>query len=220
MAPRSSADGRNAIFTVRSGRGSMPLAAATVKIFLQFRPQSPIIYIGNYSIWHTMTQPYLARNIPGVWSDSIAGRTPLLLGIMLGCAVALSAESAPARLAHGIDNFENRKYNEAIQELKTVQPLLPNLADYVAYYLASSREELKDFTQAQKDLALFSNISTPSPLAPKAVLLEAKALAETGSPGGAIALLRSRYEELPQPPGDFTLAQVFETAHEPAQAAT
>src|SRR5207249_7666730 len=28
-----------------------------------------------------------------------------------------------------------------------------------------------------------------------------------------------RYEELPQPAGDFTLAQAYEAAHEPAQAA-
>ena len=76
-------------------------------------------------------------------------------------------------------------------------------------FMAASRVELKDFTQVKKDLAPFRNLSAPSPLAAKAALLEAKALAETGSAAAAIALLRERYDEIPQPAGDLTLAQCY-----------
>src|SRR5438094_709085 len=127
-----------------------------------------------------MTQAFSARNIPGVWSDSMTGRI-LLFGILLTNYTPLFAQSATARLARGIDRFENRKCPEAIQDLRAVQPQLPKLADYVAFYLASCWVELKDYTQTGRELAAFRNLSTPSPLAGKAALLEAKALAETGS---------------------------------------
>jgi soluble lytic murein transglycosylase len=165
-----------------------------------------------------MMQACSARNIPGVWCKLMAGRIPVLFGILLAAHPALWAQGAAARLAHGIERFESGRYSEAVQELQTVQ--LSKLSDYAAYYLAASRVELKDFTQVKKDLAPFRNLSAPSPLAAKAALLEAKALAETGSAGAAIALLRERYDEIPQPAGDLTLAQCYEAAQDPAQAAT
>src|SRR2546427_535497 len=94
---------------------------------------------------------------------------------------------APKPLARGIDDFEHARYTAAIQELKAVQPQLPKLADYVAFYLASSRMELKDYTGALQDLAAFHHLSTASPLTLKAALMEARALCESGSPAGAIA---------------------------------
>ena len=159
-----------------------------------------------------------ARITPGVWSNSMTGRI-CVVGILLA-GDALFAQSPPARLARGIDDFEHGRYTAAIQELKAVQPQLPKLADYVAFYLASSRMELKDYTGALQDLAAFHHLSTASPLTLKAALMEARALCESGSPAGAIALLRGRYEELPQPSGDFGLAQAYEASQDQAQAAT
>jgi len=167
-----------------------------------------------------MTQTSSARNIPEAWSSSTVRRLPAFLGILLATHLSLFAQGAPERLARAIDRFENRKYAESIQELKTVQPQLPKLADYVAFYLASSRVELKDFAQARKDLAVFRSLSAPSPLAAKATLVEATALTETGSASGAAALLRERYAELPQPSGDFALGEAYEAAQDLAQAAT
>ena len=164
-----------------------------------------------------MTQISSARTIPGVWCNSAVRRVPAILGILLAVQPALFAQGAPARLARGIDKFEAGKYSEAIQELKATQPQLPKLADYVAFYLAASRVELKDFEQARKDLAVFHNLSAPSPLGPKAALVEAKALTETGSAAAAAALLRDRYAELPQPSTDFALAQAYEAAQNSAQ---
>ena len=94
-----------------------------------------------------MTQISSARTIPGAWRNSLVRRVPVVLGILLAVQPALFAQGAAARLARGIDKFEAGKYSEAIQELKAIQPQLPKLADYVAFYLASSRVELKDFEQ-------------------------------------------------------------------------
>jgi soluble lytic murein transglycosylase len=167
-----------------------------------------------------MMQTSSARTIPGVWCNLTVRGVPAVLGILLAVQPALFAQGAPARLAHAIDKFETSKYSEAMQELKAIQPQLPKLADYVALYLASSRVELKDFEQARKDLAVFHNLSAPSPLGAKAALVEARALTETGSASGAATLLRDRYAELPQPSTDFALAQAYEAAQDPAQAAT
>ncbi len=159
-----------------------------------------------------MTTPtFSGRNILVVWTNFAA---------LLWIAPGLLAQSATARLARGIEKFESGNYNEAIQDLKAAQPQLPKLADYVAFYLASSRAGQKDYAQVLKDLAPFRQMSTPSLLEPKAVLLEAEALTETGSAAEALSLLRERYDQLPQPGGDWALAQAYEAAQQPAQAVT
>jgi soluble lytic murein transglycosylase len=155
------------------------------------------------------TRTYSDPNILAVWANLVA---------LLWIAPALLAQSGPAKLARGIERFENGKYSEAIQDLKAAQPQLPKLDDYVAFYLASSRAGLKDFAQIHADLAPFRKLSVPSLLEPKAVLLEARALTETGSAAAAINLLRERYDGLPQPGADWALAQAYEAAQEPAQA--
>src|SRR5262249_40359697 len=184
MGRRSSRGACNAIFTAGSGRRSTRLAAATGKIFLQFHPQSPIIFIGNCSNWHMMMQTSSARTIPGVWCNLTVRGVPAVLGILLAVQTALLAPGAPARRAHAIDRFEAGKYSEATQELQAIQRQLPKRADYVGLYLASSRVELRDFEQARKDLAVFHNLSAPSPLSARATLVEAKALTATGSASG------------------------------------
>src|SRR5437660_2813532 len=158
-----------------------------------------------------VTSTFSGRNILAVWINFAA---------LLWIAPALLAQSGATKLARGIEKFENGKYGEAIQDLKAAQPQLPKLADYVAFYLASSRAGLKDFAQIQKDLEPFRKLTGPSLLEPKAVLLEAKALTETGSAAAAVSLLRERYEGLPQPGADWALAEAYEAAQEPVLAAT
>ena len=161
-----------------------------------------------------------ARITPGACPNSPTRLIPLILGMLLACHTALLAQSGPARFARGIEKYDGGRYGEAAQELAAAQPLLPKLADYVAYYLAASHAELKDFAQVRKDLAPFRNLPAPSPLRGKAVILDARAATETGSPAEAISSLRAQYDEIPQPAGDFSLGQAYEAAHEPAQAAT
>ena len=158
-----------------------------------------------------MTPIYSGRNILGV---------SIKFAALLWIAPALVAQSGAAHLARGVEKFESGKFGEAIQDLKAAQSQLPTLADYTAFYLASSRAGLKDFAQVRTDLAPFRKLSVASPLEPRALLLEAKALTETGSAAEGVSLLRERYEELPQPAGDCALAQAYEGALDPAQAAT
>jgi soluble lytic murein transglycosylase len=157
-----------------------------------------------------VTRTFSARNIPGVW---------LNLASLLWITPALLAQSGATLLGRGVEKFDNAKYGEAIQDLKAAQPQLPKLADYVAFYLASSRAGRKDFAQVRADLAPLRKMPERSPLAPKADLLEAKALSETGSAPAAVSLLRDRYDDLPQPAGDCALAQAYEAAGDMAQSA-
>ena len=167
-----------------------------------------------------MTRAFSARTIPGVWSNLALRGVLSCLGILLAFHTALFAQSGSAGLARGVEAFDNKRYAEAIQDLKAAQPQLPKLADYVAFYLASSRAELKDYQQVEKDLAPFRTLGFPSPLQGRATVLEASARTQAGSAASAIALLRERYSELPQPAADFALAEAYEAANQPAQAAT
>ena len=156
---------------------------------------------------------FSARNIQGVWFNFLIAR-----GLSLALLAApLCAQSGADRLARGIQAFENKKYAEAIADLKAAQG--SKLGDYAAFYLASAREELRDFDQARKDLELFHKLTQPSPLETGALLLEAKALTGSGSADAGVKLLKARYADLPQPGGDFTLAQAYAAASQPAQAA-
>ncbi|MEO7652557.1 MAG: lytic transglycosylase domain-containing protein [Bryobacteraceae bacterium] len=140
--------------------------------------------------------------------------------LLLAGAVAAFGQTSPsAKLALGIDRFEQKRYAEAVQNLDAARLKLPQLADYAAYYLASAHSELKDYGKVALDLAPFQQMTIVSPLRGRAYLLEAKALVETGAASQAIALLRSHSADLPQPLGDLGLAQAYEAAGDRAHAA-
>src|ERR1044071_3722663 len=92
-----------------------------------------------------MTRAFSARTIPGVWCNLSARQALCLLGALIVFHAGASAQSGPARLARAVDSFDGKRYNAAIQDLKAAQPQLPKLADYVAFYLASSHAELKEY---------------------------------------------------------------------------
>jgi soluble lytic murein transglycosylase len=167
------------------------------------------------------TQTFSARDTLGAWSKIRSLRSRLGIGLAtLAWITPLLAQSGTARLARGIDRFESGKYGEAIQDLKAAEAQAPKLADYSAFYLASSRAGLKDYAQVHADLAPLRSLSLASPLAAKAALLEAKALIETGSAAAGVSLLREHYDELPQPAGDCALAEGSAAAQDMPQAAT
>src|SRR5260370_31220825 len=167
------------------------------------------------------TQPFSVRDTLVAWSKVGSLRSRLGIGLVgLVWITPLVAESGTAKLARGIDRFESGKYGEAIQDLKAAEAQAPKLADYAAFYLASSRAGLKDYAQVHADLAPMRSLSLASPLTAKAALLEAKALVETGAAAAGVSLLRERNADLRNPAGDCALAEGSEAAQDMAQAAT
>ena len=124
---------------------------------------------------------------------------------------------ALARLALGVGAYEQKDYASAIAALRRVPAKLAALADYTAYYLASSRVESKDTEGIAGDLAPAHSTEVRSPLGGKAWLVQARALASTDA-AESIRLLREHYGELPQPDGDVILADCYQAGNQLPQA--
>lgn len=128
-----------------------------------------------------------------------------------------STNGALARLALGVTAFEQKDWAGAIQHLGEIR--LPKLADYVAYYLAAARLESKDVVLNPKGLSPVYGSPAPSPLAARAAVLEGRTLVAASAARDAIRILTARYDGLPQPQGDMTLAAAYEAAGDRPRAA-
>ncbi len=126
---------------------------------------------------------------------------------------------ALARLILGVMAFEQKQYPDAIRELQAAQAQLPKLADYVAYYLAAARVETGENSAAVEDAAAVRAAPPRSPFSTRSFVLQARALAASGSAAEAIKILREHYADLPQPDADLALATAYEAAHDLPNAA-
>jgi len=139
---------------------------------------------------------------------------------------------ALAQLALGIASFENKDYAAAAQLLTRVRPRLPELSDYITYYLAAAQSVQGDASSALLSLGdLQDFLKSKSPILPKAVILDATlrlrapsspALnqADTDVLNPSIQALRGEGSVVAQPDGDFALALAYDVLHDGAQAAT
>ena len=116
---------------------------------------------------------------------------------------------AAAHLALGAVAFDQKDYPSAVFHMNAAQARLPKLPDYPAYYAASAHAQAKGVSANAGIVCVVETSAVPSPLAPRAVLLEAKALVETGASAEAVRRLRERYVELPQPEADLGLATAY-----------
>jgi soluble lytic murein transglycosylase len=135
-----------------------------------------------------------------------------------------AADPAVTRLGQAVDAYEKKDYFTAAHLLTAAgQP--EKLRDYVTYYLANAELVTNNGDDAVKYLARYVSDPVPfSPLTGRLNLLYAKALLGQPVPTPASALkarqiLEAQAPVLPQPDGDFTLAQAMEATGFPSQAA-
>jgi soluble lytic murein transglycosylase len=124
---------------------------------------------------------------------------------------------ALANFTLGITSYTLQNYSESQQFLEAARPHLPQLSDYIAFYIASSKAQANDDAGVTAELKPVRSL--PSPLMAQETLLEAKVLIHTKAFLEAIQILRDHFGALPQPDGDFILAQAYEGQGELAQAA-
>ena len=129
------------------------------------------------------------------------------------------ANGALAHLALGVTSFEQKRFPDAILHLASAQPRLPKLADYTAYYLAAAHSETADYSAAAREAAIVRSVPLRSPFATKSIVLQARALAASGSAQEAVRMLRERYADLPQPDADLAMAIAYEAARDLPHAA-
>ena len=133
-------------------------------------------------------------------------------------AVSAAATDPLADLKTGAAALEQKKYAAAIAALQPLAKRLPKIADYISFFLASAQVESGDYASAPKVLDQVFKTVPPSPLAPKAALLAARAFSQNDDPKSALDVLKKNYSTLPQPAGDLAMALAFSAANDLASA--
>ncbi len=153
------------------------------------------------------------------FKDFRANPTPAATAQLMAYAGQHAKEQsgAFANLSLGMASYKQKNFLGAIQFLALAKPMLPKVADYVAFYLASAKMETGDYAGAAKELAEVR--ASASPLGGKAALLEATTLMHGQNYLDAIKVLRERFDALPHPEGDELLAHAYEGQGERVQAA-
>ena len=126
------------------------------------------------------------RGIRGRWSRHA-------LGLLL--VLVAQGAKAPSPLADGIAQVEQGDYDTGVRSLTAAGKLLPQLSDYVDFYLAKAHFELKEYEPSIKGLESVLAASPASPLAGQAALLAARAYLESGAPQRAVEALKNSLSE-------------------------
>ena len=123
-----------------------------------------------------------------------------------------------ARLGLGITAYEQKDFSGAIVQLSKLRGQLPQIADYIGYYLGAARVESKDLDGVVGELGPAHAAMPLSPFSGRAWILQARAVKER-VPDEAVRLLHDHYAELPQPEGDVNMADCYLAAHDLPHAA-
>jgi soluble lytic murein transglycosylase len=131
----------------------------------------------------------------------------------------VSATDPLKDLKAGVTAYEAKRYPAAIAALTPLGKRIPELADYVAWFLASAQSESKDYGAVPKTLEAVWKQSPASPLVGRAALLAADSYSHNMAFSDAAEMLRRHYASLAQPDGDMALAQALEASGKQPQAA-
>ena len=146
---------------------------------------------------------------------------------MLLAATAYVSVAAPddptagplVELKIAIAQLQGKQSGNGPASLRPLSAKLPQLADYIAWFLGSSQFDAESYVDVPATLERVFTQSPPSPLVWRAALLTARADLQLGRPHDAVALLRKYYDKLPQPQGDLALATAFAADNDLANAA-
>jgi soluble lytic murein transglycosylase len=152
------------------------------------------------------------------WGRDIRDHLYRTILLVTTAAICGSATDPLADLKTGAAALEAKKYAAAIAALEPAVKRLPKISDYAAFFLASAKLESGDYAGALKALDAVFKMTPVSPLAPRAVLLMARAYGLEGDTKAAVDILRKNYSTLPQPAGDLALAMAFAAANDSISA--
>ncbi|MFM2125966.1 MAG: hypothetical protein RL328_2417 [Acidobacteriota bacterium] len=115
-----------------------------------------------------------------------------------------------ADLKAAIEAVQAKKFAVAAPLLGDLRARLPQLADYAAWYLATTQSELKNYAAVPASLdAVFQQEFPRSPLRGRAAVLAGDAYLKLNQPKDAIAVLRDHYNEITAPQADALLADAY-----------
>ena len=132
----------------------------------------------------------------------------VVLAAGAGVAAGIRAADDPlASLRGGIAAVEAKRYPAAIAALKDL--MVPKLADYTAWHLASAQLESKNYEAAISALEPVWRNEPASPFEGRAALLAADAYLKSGRPMETVRLVREHYKALTPPQGEMALADAY-----------
>lgn len=162
------------------------------------------------------TKP-VPHDLPGMVRAYREAPTPARRSAILAYAASHPKEIALAKLGLGVAAYEQKDYGGAIEVLQPLGTRLPQLSDYIIWYVNAARVERKEFTAVPRELARIYGSPLVSPLRAKAWVLEARALVQS-QPAEALRVLTEHGAELPQPAGDLALGEALQASGEMMRA--
>ncbi|MEI9813460.1 MAG: transglycosylase SLT domain-containing protein [Acidobacteriota bacterium] len=102
-----------------------------------------------------------------------------------------------------------KRFAAAVPMLAGLETRLPQLADYAAWYFASSQSQLSNYAAVVPALDPVFAQTPRSPLRGRAALLAADAYMKLDRPQDAIRMLRDHYSETTPPQSDMALADAY-----------
>lgn len=161
--------------------------------------------------------------IPRCWGRNILVHSSSigLLPLLLFAAVPAGAQTDTlSRLKAGVDALDKNNPAAALTALTAVQPRLPEVADYVAYWIGQAHMQNRNYAAVAAALEPVFRQDPPSPLAGRAAVMAAQALVEQNSFAPALQVLaRVPQNLLPQPAAAMVLAQAHAGAGDAVSAA-
>lgn len=142
-----------------------------------------------------MTSPFLERSIRGRWP-----RAGVALALCIAPLAAQATDDSLARLKSGVESLKKGELDQALSQISGVQSKLPQVADYITFWIAQIQAQKKNHSAVAPALEPVWKSTPVSPLAGRASVLAAKSLIELESFQDAMnALARAPKETLPQP---------------------
>jgi soluble lytic murein transglycosylase len=150
------------------------------------------------------------------WSFAIS---VALAAASIGALYVAAAPDPLADLKSAVTAYESKRSSEAVRLLEALRARLPQLADYVAWFLGSAQFDAKNYGAIPKALEPVFAQRPGSPLVPRAALLAAQSFVQNQQAAEALEVIRKYYSGLPQPQGDQAFAQAFDATGDPVSAA-
>lgn len=146
-------------------------------------------------------------------TPSVAARTALT---NYAKAHPKDTNGALALLALAVHDIEAKMPERAIATLKQVRPRLPQLRDYVDYFLAQAQFNANQFEEAAETASKIGD----SAMLPVAASITTRSLIQTGRSKDAVHYLRARARQIGDPQETFLLGMALEAAGDTTAAAS
>lgn len=129
----------------------------------------------------------------------------LLVSVVTWVSHAAPGDSL-SELKTAVTALQNKQSASAAAALRPLTTALPQVGDYIAWFLASAEFDAQQYADVPLALDAVWRQTPTSPLIGRSAILAAQAFLKTNNAHQAVELLRKYYSKLAQPQGDLAMA--------------